>query len=332
MKLQLNISDMDKCACNLTGPHNTVPLWPSFSFSQFSSPLCHIITFSALLLFTFFQRRMRFLRWVRKVASRRGKSCPPKCVRDWDEEGGGAVGEIRWEVRPGGLLVQKRLSREDLGSISQIQIRISSGSYNHNLAIPAQSTFGELKVVLARETGLEPGEQRLMYQGKEREDGECLHMVGVADMSKVVLLQDPASKQKKLEQLKTEREQVGACIAVDKVRAEVDGLVKEVTALEEAVWHGMEATEKEISGLTEQLMQLILRLDGIKADGVDKVQRRAQVRRIQSAVETLDQLKLVTALSGKKPSSRGMSVEVFRCAFGNLNGSARITQHWEVFN
>lgn len=47
-------------------------------------------------------------------------------------------------------------------------------------------------------TNLEPNEQRLLFKGKEREDYEYLHMVGVGDQDKVLLLQDPAIKERKL--------------------------------------------------------------------------------------------------------------------------------------
>ena len=57
---------------------------------------------------------------------------------------------------------------------------------------------GELKMVLALLTGLEPKQQRLLFKGKEREDDEYLHMVGVGEKDKVLLLEDPAFKEKKL--------------------------------------------------------------------------------------------------------------------------------------
>ncbi|XP_048607914.1 BAG family molecular chaperone regulator 2 isoform X2 [Brassica napus] len=77
--------------------------------------------------------------------------------------------EIKWELRPGGMLVQKR-----------------------------QESIGELKMVLSLLTGLEPKQQRLLFKGKEREDDEYLHMVGVGEKDKVLLLEDPAFKEKKL--------------------------------------------------------------------------------------------------------------------------------------
>lgn len=58
--------------------------------------------------------------------------------------------------------------------------------------------IGELKMVLSLVTSLEPMEQRILFKGKERDDNEYLHMVGVRDKDKVLLLEDPALKDMKL--------------------------------------------------------------------------------------------------------------------------------------
>ncbi|KAM3286770.1 BAG family molecular chaperone regulator 2 [Capsicum chacoense] len=106
-------------------------------------------------------------------------------------------GEIKWELRPGGMLVQKRESVEKDGE-SIITLRVSTVTQWHDISIQATSSFGELKMILAMVTGLEPKEQRLLYRGKEREDYEYLHMVGVKDKDKVLLFEDPAIKERKL--------------------------------------------------------------------------------------------------------------------------------------
>jgi len=59
-------------------------------------------------------------------------------------------------------------------------------------------------VVLALVTGLEPKEQRLVFRGREREDSDHLHMVGVKDADKVLLLEDPAIKERKLRALRNQ--------------------------------------------------------------------------------------------------------------------------------
>ncbi|KAJ8549882.1 hypothetical protein K7X08_033589 [Anisodus acutangulus] len=107
------------------------------------------------------------------------------------------AGEIKWELRPGGMLVQKR-ECETNGGEAMITLRVSTVSKCHDISIQPTSTFGKLKMMLSMVTGLEPKEQRLLYRGKEREDYEYLHMVGVRDKDKVLLFQDPAIKEKKL--------------------------------------------------------------------------------------------------------------------------------------
>lgn len=86
---------------------------------------------------------------------------------------------------------------------------------------------GDLKRVLAHETGLEPNEQRLLFRGKEKDDNEFLHMAGLEDMSKVILMEDPASKERKLEEMK--KNQHKAYEAIVKIRAEVDNLSNKVS-------------------------------------------------------------------------------------------------------
>lgn len=87
---------------------------------------------------------------------------------------------------------------------------------------------GDLKRVLAHDTGLEPKEQRLLFRGKEKEDNECLHIAGVKDMSKIVLLEDPASKEKKLQEMQKNQGILKAYEQVAEVRAQVDKLSQKV--------------------------------------------------------------------------------------------------------
>ena len=112
--------------------------------------------------------------------------------------------KIEWEVRPGGMLVQKRRSPDDddLAATEYVMVRVSTGGggggWQHDVSIDATATFGDLKVMLSPATGLWPREQRLLYRGRERDDGDHLHMAGVQDGDKVVLLEDPAFTERKL--------------------------------------------------------------------------------------------------------------------------------------
>ncbi|KAL0424243.1 UNVERIFIED_CONTAM: BAG family molecular chaperone regulator 2 [Sesamum radiatum] len=117
--------------------------------------------------------------------------------------GGGAAaanvggGDIKWELRPGGMLVQKREINQNDDDV-MITIRVSTVSQWHHISVRPTSTFGELKMVLSVLTKLEAEEQRILFKGKEREDHEHLHMVGVRDKDKVLMLEDPAIKERKL--------------------------------------------------------------------------------------------------------------------------------------
>ncbi|WVZ07826.1 BAG family molecular chaperone regulator 2 [Vigna radiata var. radiata] len=108
-----------------------------------------------------------------------------------------SICEIQWELRPGGMLVQKRESNLSSGE-GLITITVSTVSHSHQISIESTSTFGELKIILSLVTSFEPREQRLLFKGKERGDDEYLHMVGVRDKDKVLLLEDPAIKEKKM--------------------------------------------------------------------------------------------------------------------------------------
>ncbi|XP_061347222.1 BAG family molecular chaperone regulator 4-like [Gastrolobium bilobum] len=248
-------------------------------------------------------------------------------------------GSIDWELRPGGMLVQKRQPLESSSS-PMIKIKVSHGSNHHEVTVPAQSTFGHLKGVLASETGLEPKEQRLLFRGKEKEDEECLHMVGVKDMSKVILLEDPACKERKLEMQRSE-DILKACEAISSVKTEVDKLYQKVVALEKIVSGGSKVEDKEFVILTELLMVQLLKLDSIVADGEAKAQRRVEVHRVQSYVETIDNLKARNYNAFSNSANNAVSVITKWDAFGSEVGSLKsptpiqsstvITQNWELF-
>ena len=50
-----------------------------------------------------------------------------------------------------------------------------------------------MKKLVTAETGLRPSEQRVMFKGRERMNGEFLDGCGVKDRSKLVVTEDPAS-------------------------------------------------------------------------------------------------------------------------------------------
>ncbi|KAG0460333.1 hypothetical protein HPP92_023461 [Vanilla planifolia] len=189
----------------------------------------------------------------------------------------GSSEEVDWELRPGGMLVQKREDGNgDDGPM--IKVKVSHDSYLHDVTVPVQSTFGELKRILSQETGLKPEEQRLLFRGKEKDDDDCLHMSGVKDLSKLVLLEDPASKERKLELMKKDQRIFKAYEAIAEVRTEVDKLIEKVNTLASAVQGRIKFADQEFVVLTELLMRQLLKLDSIEAEGDAKVHRRNEVK------------------------------------------------------
>lgn len=199
--------------------------------------------------------------------------------------------------------------------VPMIKINVSHGSSLHEVQLPAQSTFWDVKNLLTHTTGLDPQEQRLFFRGKEKEDEEHLHIEGVKDKSKILLLDDANSREKKHEEITKDREISKASEDIAGVKVEVDKLSERVVAIKTAVDGGLQVSENEFLVLTELLMRQLLKLDGIEAEGEAKLQRKAEVCRVQNYVDTLDSLK----------SRNGNP-------FHGFSNSVSVTTKWETFD
>ncbi|XP_043688053.1 BAG family molecular chaperone regulator 2-like [Telopea speciosissima] len=202
--------------------------------------------------------------------------------------------EIEWEMRPGGMLVQKRCEKSK-SSAPILRLRIAYGALRYEMSINSQSTFGELKKLLTTETGLQPAEQRLSYRGKERENREYLDKSGVKDRSKVVLMEDPASTEKRFLEMRKNAKIQSAHRAISDVAMEVDKLADQVSAIEKSIENGTKVPEVQITTLIEMLMRQAIKLDSIPAEGDASAQKDLQGKRVQKCVETLDLLKISNA-------------------------------------
>ncbi|KAK1421419.1 hypothetical protein QVD17_23735 [Tagetes erecta] len=211
------------------------------------------------------------------------------------------------EVRPGGMVVQKRDPNEEQTRVPPptIRVRVKYGSVYHQISITSQATFGELKKMLSGPTGLHHEDQKLMYKDKERSSKTFLDVVGVKDRSKMVLVEDPISKEKRYIEMRKNAKMEKAAKSISEIGLEVDRLVSQVSALESVISKGGKVAEKTLSVLIELLMNQLLKLDEIVAEGDVKLQRKMQVKRVQKYVETLDVLKIKNSVNGnEQPSSR----------------------------
>ncbi|KAF7828316.1 BAG family molecular chaperone regulator 1-like isoform X1 [Senna tora] len=221
----------------------------------------------------------------------------PKRSNKFNDDVVGTTAEAAWELRPGGMLVQKRNSdanRNNSVSLhtSTVKIKVKYGSTNHEIRISSHASFGELKKMLSERTGLHPEDQKLIFRNKERDSKSYLDEAKVKDGSKMVMEEDIQSRQRRaLEMLKiANKDKISKCLT--QINSEVDKFAKQVGALEESGRKGGIIAEMEVDELTENLMGILIKLDGIVAEGDLKLQRREQVKRVQKHIETLDKLKL----------------------------------------
>ncbi|KAK7245634.1 hypothetical protein RIF29_40482 [Crotalaria pallida] len=202
--------------------------------------------------------------------------------------------EFEWEMRPGGMLVQKRTAKEDAPT-HNLRLRIAYGALRYEISVSSISTFGEVKKVLSRETGLEVNEQRIVYKGKERENGEYLDMCGVKDRSKLVLMQDPSSIERRFIQMRKNAKIQTAHRAIDHVSQQLDHLAHQVSAIEKSISEGVKVPEVQITTLIEMLMRQAIKLESISAEGDASAEKILQGKRVQTCVQTLDKLKVSNA-------------------------------------
>ncbi|BBN14968.1 hypothetical protein MPTK1_6g15890 [Marchantia polymorpha subsp. ruderalis] len=246
---------------------------------------------------------------------------------------------IDWELRPGGMVVQKR--DPDAVAVVQgpmIKVKVSHGLFSHDVTIPAQATFGDLKKLLVQDTGLKPNEQRLLFRGKQKEDSEWLHVAGVKDKAKIILVEDPASRERRLDEMRKQEQIAKACKAVAGVRSEVDKLAGQISELEASISTGFTAHDSDFTVLTELLMRQLLKLDTIQADGEAKALRRTEVQRVQSFVEAVDGMKLRNSKAQAPSSSVVVTTqwETFDSGMGSLTApppsSIPTITDWERFD
>ncbi|XWS20684.1 hypothetical protein CRYUN_Cryun31cG0124100 [Craigia yunnanensis] len=193
--------------------------------------------------------------------------------------GESSVNPKEWDVRPGGMLVQKRDSSSNQSSVlvPTIGVRVKYGSTYHEIRISSQASFGELKKMLADHTGLHPLDQKLTYKKKERDSKAYLDVARVKDGSKIVLVEDIASKERRcLEMLKNTKMEKSSK-SLSQIRLEVDKFAEQVKALETTVSRGGKVQLKDVNNLTGLLMTSLVKLDELAVIGDLRLQKRMLV-------------------------------------------------------
>ncbi|CAN1302423.1 BAG family molecular chaperone regulator 3 [Linum perenne] len=236
-----------------------------------------------------------------------------------------------WEMRPGGMLVQKRLQKNDAPPPPNVWIRVAYGALRYQISVNSQATFGELKKILKEETGLEAGDQRLVFRGKERVNREYLDLCGVKHRSKILLTEHPISIERKYLQMRNNARINKSLRTISDISMEIDKLYDQVTSMEESISLGKKVPEVQITTLIEVLMRQAIKLDDISAEGDASSQQIIQVK----CVETLDLLLKVSKSNAKKAEEMAAVTskwETFDPPLHQLTTPSAASDQWEFFN
>ncbi|XP_008803274.1 BAG family molecular chaperone regulator 1-like isoform X2 [Phoenix dactylifera] len=189
-----------------------------------------------------------------------------------------------WEVRPSGMLVQKRDPDSAPSLAPTIRVRVKYGAAYHEIYLSSQATFGELKKLLSSRTGLHPEDQKLIYKDKVRGSKAYLDLSGVKDGSKMVLVEDAAAQARRFLEMRRQAKIEKASNFISQISLDVDKLASEVSALETVVSKGGRVAEKDVVNLIEMLMTHLVKLDGVVADGDLKLQKRMQAKLLEGVL------------------------------------------------
>lgn len=86
--------------------------------------------------------------------------------------------------------------------------------------------------MLTGPTGLHHQDQKLYYKDKERDSKVFLDVVGVKDKSKIVLVEDPISQEKRILEIRKNAKMEKAAKSISEISLEVDRLAGRVCILE----------------------------------------------------------------------------------------------------
>lgn len=82
--------------------------------------------------------------------------------------------------------------------------------------------------MLSGPTGLHHEDQKLLYKDKERENKTFLDIAGVKDKSKIVLIEDPISQEKRYLEMRKNAKVEKAAKTISDISLEVDRLARQV--------------------------------------------------------------------------------------------------------
>ncbi|XP_020871894.1 BAG family molecular chaperone regulator 2 isoform X1 [Arabidopsis lyrata subsp. lyrata] len=247
-----------------------------------------------------------------------------------------ASGDGELELRPGGMVVQKRTEHSS-GVPRVIRVRVKYGSVHHEISINSQSTFGELKKILSGATGVHHQDMKIIYKDKERDSKMFLDLSGVKDRSKLILKEDPISQEKRLLELRKIAAKEKSTKAISDISFQVERLAGQLSAFDSVIGKGGKVEEKNLENLMEMLMNQLAKLDAISGDGDVKLKKKMQEERLQKCIVALDLLNIKNSTQ-PQPKYKERDLLTFdeeasrKPTISSSSPPVIITTRWETFD
>lgn len=94
--------------------------------------------------------------------------------------------------------------------------------------VASVSGAGELKKLLTAQTGLHHQDQKILFKDKERDSAAYLDLSGVKDRSKLVMVEDPLSQERRFVEMRKTAKMERSAKAISEISLEVDRLAGQV--------------------------------------------------------------------------------------------------------
>jgi hypothetical protein len=168
-----------------------------------------------------------------------------------------------------------------------------------------------------------------------------LDLSGVKDRSKLILIEDPISQEKRLLELRKIATKEKSSKAISDISFQVERLAGQLSAFDTVIGKGGKVEEKNLENLMEMLMNQLVKLDAISGDGDVKLKKKMQEERLHKYVEALDLLKIKNSRQPQtkpKPQYKEREMLTFyeeasrKPTASSSSPPVIITTRWETFD
>lgn len=182
----------------------------------------------------------------------------------------------------------------------------------YQVRVPIAATFAQLKEVASSHTNIPPQFMKLLFRGREHDDGGMLLQAGIKDGAKLNIAETTAFREHQAQaqaaqeqEALTQQQQAQAVqqeiqeqhtmrLQVGVIASQVDQLAQQAQQLQQqppAVSH------KAALLLGEALTQKLIQLDNVQVTGDARMLRKAEINRVNAMCDQMEVIKSQTSSS-----------------------------------